>query len=68
MIRKSIKIQEWASARYSPPPSLWVLRRWARDGEIHPMPEKVGKHYYVREDARRITAPALSLVDRLGAA
>lgn len=68
MIRKSIKIEEWASARYSPPPSLWVLRRWVRDGEIHPMPEKVGRSYYVREDARRITTAPMSLVDRLTAA
>lgn len=45
-----------------------VLRRAARDGEIHPLPEKVGRTYYVREDARRITGAPESLVDRLRAA
>lgn len=68
MATKSIPLEAWAAARYSPPPSAWTLRRWARDGEIHPMPEKVGRTYYVREDARRITAPVTSLVDRLRAA
>jgi hypothetical protein len=65
---KSITLEAWAAARYDPPPSIWVLRRWARDGELFPAPEKVGRTYYVREDARRITAPAMSLVDRLKAA
>jgi hypothetical protein len=41
-----ITLTEWAARRYSPPPSPWVLRRWARDGELHPMPELVGKAYY----------------------
>jgi hypothetical protein len=65
---KNIPLETWAARHYDPPPSLWVLRRWARDGEIHPMPEKVGKTYYVREDARRLTGAPTSLVDRLRAA
>lgn len=68
MTTKSIPLEAWADARYSPPPSAWTLRRWARDGEIHPMPEKVGRTYYVREDARRLTAAPLSLVERLRSA
>ena len=64
-----IPLTEWAARRYDPPPSPWVLRRWARDGELHPTPELVGKAYYVDENARRLTgsseAPRLSLVDRL---
>ncbi len=46
-------------------------RKWARDGEISPAPEKVGRDYYVEESARRLVGgqPArLSLVDRLKAA
>lgn len=67
---KLIKLSAWAAARYDPPPSDWVLRRWARDGEITPAPERVGRDWYVRVDARRINpnapaAPLASLVDRL---
>lgn len=68
-----ITLTEWAKRRYNPPPSPWVLRRWARDGELHPAPELVGKAYYVDENAKRITAqtdsaPRLTLVERLQAA
>lgn len=66
-----IKLTTWAAAQYSPAPSLWTLRKWARDGEISPAPEKVGRDYYVEESARRLVGgqPArLSLVDRLKAA
>lgn len=64
---KNITLEAWGKANYDPPPSMWTLRRWARDGEIHPMPEKVGKFYYVREDARRLTGAADDLVSRLQA-
>lgn len=66
-----ILLLDWAARNYSPPPSLWTLRKWARDGEISPAPEKVGRDYYVEESARRLVGgqPArLSLVDRLKAA
>jgi predicted site-specific integrase-resolvase len=59
-----IKLEAWAAQRYDPPPSAWVLRKWVRDGEISPMPERVGNHYYVEHTARRITAP-VSLVERI---
>ena len=49
-----ITLSEWAAKRYNPPPPLFTLRRWARDGEIQPAPEKVGKAYYVHENAERI--------------
>lgn len=67
-----ITLAEWAARRYDPPPSAWVLRRWARDGELHPAPELVGKTYYIDETAKRLTAPPeaaprLSLVEQLQA-
>lgn len=62
---KMITLQAWAEAHYDPPPTQWVLRRWARDGELHPRPEKVGRTYYVASDARRLTGAPRSLVERL---
>jgi hypothetical protein len=65
--KPKITLTDWATARYSPAPSAWVLRAWVRDGQIYPVPEKVGRSYYVEQDARRINpdAPRLSLVQRL---
>lgn len=51
---KEITLKEWAEARYRPVPSAKTLRRWARDCWIFPVPEKVGREYRVREDARFI--------------
>lgn len=69
-----VLLTAWAAKRYDPPPSLWVLRRWVRDGEIYPPAELVGRTYYVDENARRMTetdaagTPTGTLVDRLRAA
>lgn len=65
-----ILLAEWGRRRYDPPPSMYTLRRWAREGEIFPQPEKVGKHYYVDEHAERVGAPMPAqptLVERLKA-
>ena len=72
---KKIRLSEWAARHYDPPPSLWVLRRWARDNEITPAPERVGREWYVAETATRGTPASeqphperrLSLVERLQA-
>lgn len=65
-----IPLTTWAKRHYSPAPSLFVLRKWARDGEIHPAPEKAGRTWYVDEQARRLTggSPRPSLVERLQSA
>ena len=63
-----ILLVEWARRRYDPPPPIYTLRRWAREGEIFPAPELVGKAYYVDENADRVGAPmalAPSLIERL---
>ena len=52
-----IPLSEWAKTRYNPPPSDWVLRKWVRRGEIVPLPELVGKKYFVEPGARRIVDP-----------
>lgn len=64
-----IKLSDWAARHYNPPPSMWVLRRWVRDSEIFPPPEKVGCSYYVEETATRLVEnePRRSLVERLQA-
>ncbi|MGE0674835.1 MAG: excisionase [Methylibium sp.] len=51
-----ILLSDWAARRYQPAPSMFVLRKWCRDGEIHPQPEKVGREWYVDENARRLTS------------
>lgn len=64
-----IPLHDWAARQYDPPPSAFTLRRWAREGLICPMPEKVGKSYYVEESARVLTKNgAGSLIDRIMAA
>ena len=74
MTPKKIPVATWAAQHYDPPPSAWVLRKWCRQGDIWPPAERVGKEWYVREDARRLSvapvddvaaAAGLSLVDRL---
>lgn len=50
-----ILLTDWAAKHYSPPPSIFTLRRWAKAGEIYPPPEKAGKSYYVDENAQRIS-------------
>ena len=40
---KKITLEAWTKRHYDPPPSAWMLRRWTRDGEITPPPERVGR-------------------------
>lgn len=62
-------LTEWAAKQYSPTPPLFTLRRWAREGEIWPAPERVGKHWYVDESATRIAhATGPTLIQRLARA
>ncbi len=60
-----IPLTEWAARNYDPAPSAWVLRKWVREGQIYPPPERVGCGYYVSETARRQVAGRLSLVERI---
>ena len=62
-------LTEWAAKNYSPPPSLFTLRRWAREGEIWPPPERVGKFWMVEETAVRVAhnAAPLDLLQRITA-
>jgi predicted site-specific integrase-resolvase len=59
-----ITVEEWAAKNYSQPPSSWVLGKWRRLGQIYPPPERVGRNWFVEEDARRLVGdesmPSLS--------
>lgn len=81
MAAKLMTLEAWAVATYGDAsPHINTLRRWARDALIVPAPEKHGRTYYVRPDARYCdyrapvptsTTPAVSagagrrLVDRI---
>lgn len=55
---KMMPLAEWAAARYTSPPSDYVLRKLCRAGCFDPPAEKTGRDWYVREDARLIAATA----------
>lgn len=65
MAAKLITLEAWAAATYGEAsPHINTLRKWARDALIVPAPEKHGRTYYVRPDARyfdyRTSAPITS--------
>src|SRR4026209_282845 len=50
-----ITLDAWRALKYGASgPPIGTIRRWAAAGKIHPVPEKQGRAYYVREDARYI--------------
>lgn len=53
---KMMPLEKWAAARYTDPPSPYVLRKLCRAGCFDPPAEKTGREWYVREDARLIVA------------
>ncbi|CAJ0773056.1 excisionase [Ralstonia chuxiongensis] len=63
-----ISLSKWAAKNYDPPPHIDTLRAWARDGKIYPPAQKIGKAYYVDENAVHVseleTVPRL--VHRIG--
>lgn len=63
---KKVLLEQWGLAHFDPPPSLWTLRQMARAGKISPQPVKVGKHYYVAQDAEVVDPGRRpTLVERL---
>jgi hypothetical protein len=62
-----LTLQQWAAKKFSKPPHVNTLRRWAKDGMIVPQPILFGREYHVKPDARYIAepAPGSRLVDRL---
>lgn len=67
---KRITLEAWASANFSPPPTLPTLRAWARQQRIQPAPVKVGRTWYVEpcaqyDAAGRVSVQALVVCDGL---
>lgn len=63
-----IPLTDWAARRYAVPPTIATLRRWVREGQIHPPPERAGRLYQVDEHAVRQTTgqpPRKTLVQQL---
>ncbi|QFH71037.1 excisionase [Enterobacter sp. E76] len=48
---KLVTLEEWAEDTYTCPPSVATLRRWARNGNIYPPPERHGTRYQVEPNA-----------------
>lgn len=66
---KNVTLEIWGAANFDPPPSLWTLRQMVRAGKIEPQPVKVGKCYYVAENARVVDPNRRpTLLDKLKAA
>ena len=62
---KYIPLADWGALRYGALASEYTLREWARNGEIYPPPQKVGKRWAVLPTAQRLTHGRPSLVSRL---
>ena len=45
----SLKI--WAESKFNPAPSIRTLQIWARTGQIHPKPRKIGTRWLVQDSA-----------------
>lgn len=61
-----VKLNEWAEGKFREPPSLWTLRRMAREDRFDPPAVKIGKDYHVHPQAKVVEKkPPLTLVRRL---
>jgi predicted site-specific integrase-resolvase len=51
-----LKLEQWARAVFgaNAPKSIATLRRWARQGNIVPKPDKVGRDWLVKPEARYV--------------
>lgn len=55
MTEQTIRLETWARSRWGDEaPSIKTLRRWVREARIFPIPQKVGRSYFVRPNAEYI--------------
>ena len=54
-----VTLDTWIEINYEEPrPSSYTARRWVKNGNITPRPQKHGRSYYLRPDAQyRKVAP-----------
>jgi hypothetical protein len=46
-----IRLDEWLKREFDPPPAIRTARLWINAGKIYPAPVKVGRSYYVEQNA-----------------
>ena len=46
-----LRLEIWLARQFDPPPAITTARGWIREGKIFPAPQKVGRAYYVDENA-----------------
>jgi hypothetical protein len=46
-----LRLDSWLAKQFDPPPAIRTARLWIKDGKIYPPPVKVGRAYYVEENA-----------------
>jgi predicted site-specific integrase-resolvase len=46
-----LRLDEWLKREFYPPPAISTARAWVRQGKIYPPPQKIGRAYYVEENA-----------------
>lgn len=64
---KLIPLSVWAEQTFGEyAPSQRSIRRWIKNGLIHPSPKKIGSRYYVSPDAEYMTASDLRIRRMVG--
>ena len=46
-----IRLDQWLARNFDPPPAIRTARLWINAGKIYPPPVKVGRSYYVDQNA-----------------
>lgn len=46
-----IRLNLWLERQFEPAPKMCTALRWIKQGKIYPTPVKIGKAYYVDQDA-----------------
>jgi Excisionase-like protein len=50
-----VTLPQWAALQFREgAPHIKTLRRWCCEGKIFPVPQKLGRTYYVEENARYV--------------
>ena len=50
-----VTLETWAEAEFGKDaPSLRVLRQWAGDGRLQPLPQLIGRRYFLPPSARYV--------------